>query len=118
MANLNWEEGETSDLTQLGNKLSNLYTLGMHQLQDNMFLTKVDNVMSNISKESLIESEQNLLAQRGQMLLNQLTKLSPVYFKIRERINLFRDEIFSIVKTMGQWYPDVIHYLEKGDAGQ
>ena len=51
LANLNWEEGETSDLTQFGNKLSNLYTLGMHQLQNNMFLTKVDNVWSNISIE-------------------------------------------------------------------
>ena len=115
---LNWEEGETSDLTQFGNKLSNLYTLGMHQLQNNMFLTKVDNVMSNVSKESLIESERNLLAQRGQMLLNQLAEFSPVYSKIRERIILFRDEIFSTVKTMGQWDLAVIHYLEKGDAGQ
>ena len=118
LANLNWEEGETSDLTQFGNKLSNLYTLGMHQLQNNMFLTKVDNVWSNISIESLIESEQNLLEQRGQMLLNQLAEFSPVYCKIEERIDQLRDEIFSIVKTMGHWDPAVIHYLEKGDADQ
>ena len=118
LPNLNWEEGETSDFTQFGNKLSNSYTLSMHQLQNNMFLTKVDNVWSNISIESLIESEQNLLAQRGQMLLNQLAEFSPVYCKIEERIDQLRDEIFSMVKTMGHWDPAMIHYLEKGDAGQ
>ena len=84
LANLNWEEGEISDLTQFGNKLSNLYTLGMHQLQNNMSLTKVDNVWSNISIESLIESEQNLLAQRGQMLLNQLAEFSPATVKLKK----------------------------------
>ena len=71
----------------------------MHQLHSNMFLTKVDNVWSNISIESFIESEQNLLTQRGQMLLNQLAEFSPVYCKIEERINQLRDEIFTIVKT-------------------
>ena len=72
--------------TLFGNKLSNLYTLGMHQLQNNMFLTKVDNVWSNISIEFLIESEQNLLAQRGQMLLNQLAEFSLSTVKLKKEL--------------------------------
>ena len=113
-----WEEEENNDITQFGNKLSNLYTLSMHQQLNNMFLTKVDNVRSDISKEYLSESKQNLLSQRGQMLMNQLSEFSPVYCKIGERIDLLGDEIFSIVKTMGQWDLAVIHYFEKDDVGQ
>ena len=57
--------------------------------------------MSDISKEFLNESKQNLLSQRSQILMNKLAEFSPVYCKIGERIDQLRDEIFSIVETMG-----------------
>ena len=86
LANLNWEKGENNDLTQFGHNLSILYTLGIHRHHNDMFLAKFDNVMSDISKESLSEYEQNLLSQRSQILMNQLAEYSPVYCKLQKKL--------------------------------
>ena len=120
LANLNWEKGANNELTQFGCKLSNLYSFSM-QNRKNIELaetipTIVDNLLSNLNKGSLTLLEETLLTQFRKLFLDQVYEFFSGIDMIAERIGHLKGLITSQMK--GHCDPVVMHYLEKGDAGQ
>ena len=119
LANLNWEKGANNELTQFGCKLSNLYSFSM-QNGKNIELaetipTIVDNLLSNLNKGSLTLLE-TLLSQFRKLFLDQIYEFFSGIDIIAERIGHLKGLITSQIK--GHCDPVVMHYLERGDAGQ
>ena len=120
LANLNWEKGANNELTQFGCKLSNLYSFSM-QNGKNIELaetipTIVDNLLSNLNKGSLTLLEETLLSQFRKLFLDQIYEFFSGIDMIAERIGHLKGLITSQIK--GHCDPVVMHYLERGDAGQ
>ena len=120
LANLNWEKGANNELTQFGCKLSNLYSFSM-QNGKNIELaetipTIVDNLLSNLNKGSLTLLEETLLSQFRKLFLDQIYEFFSGIDMIAERIGHLKGLITS--QMQGHCDPVVMHYLEKGDAGQ
>ena len=120
LANLNWEKGANNELTQFGCKLSNLYSFSM-QNGKNIELaetipTIVDNLLSNLNKGSLTLLEETLLSQFRKLFLDQIYEFFSGIDIIAERIGHLKGLITSQIK--GHCDPVVMHYLERGDAGQ
>ena len=120
LANLNWEKGANNKLTQFGCKLSNLYSFSM-QNGKNIELaetipTIVDNLLSNLNKGSLTLLEETLLSQFRKLFLDQIYEFFSGIDIIAERIGHLKGLITSQIK--GHCDPVVMHYLERGDAGQ
>ena len=120
LANLNWEKGANNELTQFGCKLSNLYSFSM-QNSKNIELaetipTIVDNLLSNLNKGSLTLLEETLLSQFRKLFLDQIYEFFSGIDMIAERIGHLKGLITSQIK--GHCDPVVMHYLERGDAGQ
>ena len=120
LANLNWEKGANNELTQFGCKLSNLYSFSV-QKRKNMKLAEklpsiVDNLLSNLNKGSLTLLEETLLSQSRKLFLDQVDEFFSGIDMIAERIAHLKGLIASQMK--GHCDPVVMHYLEKGDAGQ
>ena len=120
LANLNWEKGANNELTQFGCKLSNLYSFSM-QNGKNIELaetipTIVDNLLSNLNKRSLTLLEETLLSQFRKLFLDQIYEFFSGIDMIAERIGHLKGLITSQIK--GHCDPVVMHYLERGDAGQ
>ena len=120
LANLNWEKGANNELTQFGCKLSNLYSFSM-QNGKNIELaetipTIVDNLLSNLNKGSLTLLEETLLSQLRKLFLDQIYEFFSGIDMIAERIGHLKGLITSQIK--GHCDPVVMHYLERGDAGQ
>ena len=120
LANLNWEKGANNELTQFGCKLSNLYSFSM-QNSKNIELaetipTIVDNLLSNLNKGSLTLLEETLLSQFRKLFLDQVYDFFSGIDMIAERIGHLKGLITS--QMQGHCDPVVMHYLEKGDAGQ
>ena len=120
LANLNWEKGANNELTQFGCKLSNLYSFSM-QNGKNIELaetipTIVDNLLSNLNKGSLTLLEETLLSQFRKRFLDQIYEYFSGIDMIAERIGHLKGLITSQIK--GHCDPVVMHYLERGDAGQ
>ena len=76
LANLNWEKGANNELTQFGCKLSNLYSFSMQNRKNIKLAEKiptiVDNLLSNLNKESLTLLEETLLSQSRKLFLDQV----------------------------------------------
>ena len=120
LANLNWEKGANNELTQFGCKLSNLYSFSM-QNGKNIELaetipTIVDNLLSNLNKGSLTLLEETLLSQFRKLFLDQIYEFFSGIDMIAERIGHLKGLITSQMK--GHCDPVVMHYLERGNAGQ
>ena len=120
LANLNWEKGANNELTQFGCNLSNLYSFSM-QNGKNIELaetipTIVDNLLSNLNKGSLTLLEETLLSQFRKLFLDQIYEFFSGIDMIAERIGRLKGLITSQIK--GHCDPVVMHYLERGDAGQ
>ena len=120
LANLNWVKGANNELTQFGCKLSNLYSFSM-QNGKNIELaetipTIVDNLLSNLNKGSLTLLEETLLSQFRKLFLDQIYEFFSGIDIITERIGHLKGLITSQIK--GHCDPVVMHYLERGDAGQ
>ena len=120
LANLNWEKGANNEITQFGCKLSNLYSFSM-QNGKNIELaetipTIVDNLLSNLNKGSLTLLEETLLSQFRKLFLDQIYEFFSGIDMIAERIGHLKGLITSQIK--GHCDPVVMHYLERGDAGQ
>ena len=120
LANLNWEKGANNELTQFGCKLSNLYSFSM-QNGKNIELaetipTIVDNLLSNLNKGSLTLLEETLLSQFRKLFLDQIYEFFSGIDMIAERIGHLKGLITSQIK--GHCDPVVMHYLERGNAGQ
>ena len=120
LANLNWEKGANNELTQFGCKLSNLYSFSM-QNGKNIELaetipTIVVNLLSNLNKGSLTLLEETLLSQFRKLFLDQIYEFFSGIDIIAERIGHLKGLITSQIK--GHCDPVVMHYLERGDAGQ
>ena len=120
LANLNWEEGENNELTQFGYKLSNLYSFSVHKCK-NIKLTEeiptiLDNLLSNLNKGSLTHLEETLLSQSRKLFLDQVHEFFSGINMITEKIDPLKGLIASQMK--GRCDPVVMHYLERGDAGQ
>ena len=120
LAYLNWEKGANNELTQFGWKLSNLYSFSM-QNGKNIELaetipTIVDNLFSNLNKGSLTLLEETLLSQFRKLFLDQIYEFFSGIDMIAEKIGHLKGLITSQIK--GHCDPVVMHYLERGDAGQ
>ena len=119
-ANLNWKEGENNELTQFGCKFSNLYSLSVHKCKNIKLAEEIptilENLLSNLNKGSLTHLEETLLSQSRKQFLDQVNEFFSGIDMITERIDQLKGEIASQMK--GHCDPVVMHYLEKGDAGQ
>ena len=120
LANLNWEKGANNELTQFGCKLSNLYSFSVHKCKKIKLAEKIptilDNLLSNLNKGSLTPLEETLLSQSRKLFLDQVHEFFSGIDMITERIGHLKGLIASQMK--GRCDPVVMHYLEKGDAGQ
>ena len=120
LAKPNWEKGANNELTQFGCKLSNLYSFSMQNSKNIEFAetipTKVDNLLSNLNKGSLTLLEETLLTQFRKLFLDKVYEFFSGIDMIAERIGHLKGLITSQMK--GHCDPVVMHYLEKGDAGQ
>ena len=120
LANLNWEKGANNELTQFGCKLSNLYSFSMQNHKNIKLAEKiptiVDNLLSNHNKGSLTLLEETLLSQSRKLFLDQVHAFFSGIDMITERIGYLKGLIALQMK--GHCDPVVMHYLEKGDAGQ
>ena len=120
LANLNWEKGANNELTQFGCKLSNLYSFSVQKCKNIKLAEKiptiVDNLLSNLNKGSLTLLEETLLSQSRKLFLDQVHEFFSGIDMITERIGHLKGLIASQMK--GHCDPVVMHYLEKGDAGQ
>ena len=119
LANLNWEKGANNELTQFGCKLSNLYSFNAHKCKNIKLAEKIptilDNLLSNLNKGSLTPLEETLLSQSRKLFLDQVHEFFSGIDMITERIGHLKGLIALQMK--GHCDP-VVHYLEKGDAGQ
>ena len=120
LANLNWEKGANNELTQFGCKLSNLYSFNMQNHKNIKLAEKiptiVDNLLSNLNKGSLTLLEETLLSQSRKLFLDQVHEFFSGIDMITERIGHLKALI--TLQMQGHCDPVVMHYLEKGDAGQ
>ena len=120
LANLNWEKGANNELTQFGCKLSNLYSFSMQNRKNTELAetipTIVDNLLSNLNKGSLTLLEETLLTQFRKLFLDQVHEFFSGIDMITERIGHLKGLI--TLQMQGHCDPVVMHYLEKGDAGQ
>ena len=120
LANLNWEKGANNELTQFGCKLSNLYSFNMLNHKNIKLAEKiptiVDNLLSNLNKGSLTLLEETLLSQSRKLFLDQVHEFFSGIDMITERIGHLKALI--TLQMQGHCDPVVMHYLEKGDAGQ
>ena len=120
LANLNWEKGANNELTQFGCKLSNLYSFSMQNCKNTELAetipTIVDNLLSNLNKGSLTLLEETLLTQFRKLFLDQVHEFFSAIDMITERIGHLKGLI--TLQMQGHCDPVVMHYLEKGDAGQ
>ena len=78
--------------------------------------TIVDNLLSNLNKGSLTLLEETLLSQFRKLFLDQIYEFFSGIDMIAERIGHLKGLITSQIK--GHCDPVVMHYLERGDAGQ
>ena len=78
--------------------------------------TILDNLLSNLNKGSLTPLEETLLSQSRKLFLDQVHEFFSGIDVITERIGHLKGLIASQMK--GCCDPVVMHYLEKGDAGQ
>ena len=120
LAKLNWEKGANNELTQFGCKLSNLYSFSMQNHKNTKLAEKiptiVDNLLSNLNKGSLTLLEETLLSQSRKLFLDQVHEFFSGIDMITERIGHLKGLI--TLQMQGHCDPVVMHYLEKGDAGQ
>ena len=78
--------------------------------------TIVDNLLSNLNKESLTLLEETLLSQSRKLFLDQVHEFFSGIDMITERIGHLKALI--TLQMQGHCDPVVMHYLEKDDAGQ
>ena len=78
--------------------------------------TIVDNLLSNLNKGSLTLLEETLLSQSRKLFLDQVHEFFSGIDMITERIGHLKGLI--TLQMQGHCDPVVMHYLEKGDAGQ
>ena len=120
LANLDWEKGANNELKQFGCKLSNLYSFSMQNRKNTELAetipTIVDNLLSNLNKGSLTLLEETLLTQFRKLFLDQVNEFFSGIDMITERIGHLKGLI--TLQMQGHCDPVVMHYLEKGDAGQ
>ena len=120
LANLNWEKGANNELTQFGCKLSNLYSFSVHKCKNIKLAEKIstisDNLLSNLNRGSLTPLEETLLSQSRKLSLDQVHDFFSGIDMITERIGHLKGLIASQMR--GHCDLVVMHYLEKGDAGQ
>ena len=120
LAKLNWEKGANNELTQFGCKLSNLYSFSMQNHKNTKLAEKiptiVDNLLSNLNKGSLTLLEETLLSQSRKLFLDQVHEFFSGIDMITERIGHLKGLI--TLQMQGHCDPVVMHYLEKGNAGQ
>ena len=120
LANLNWEKGANNEVTQFGCKLSNLYSFSVQKCKNMKLAEKlptiIDNLLSNLNKGSLTLLEETLLSQSRKLFLDQVYEFFSGIDMIAERIGHLKGLITSQMK--GHCDPVVMHYLQKGDAGQ
>ena len=120
LANLNWEKGANNELTQFGCKLSNLYSFSVHKGKNIKLAEEIptilDNLLSNLNKGSLTDIEETLLSQSRKLFLHQVHEFFSGIDTIIERIGHLKGLIASQMKSPCD--PVMMHYLEKGDAGQ
>ena len=120
LAKLNWEKGANNELTQFGCKLSNLYSFSMQNHKNTKLAEKiptiVDNLLSNLNKGSLTLLEETLLSQSRKLFPDQVHEFFSGIDMITERIGHLKG--LMTLQMQGHCDPVVMHYLEKGDAGQ
>ena len=123
LAENDFDNDNSKDLTLLGCKLSHFWNLSKHHSKNKTFQLELEtvfnDVVSNISQHSLTEVECSLLSQQAEMLVPLLETKQSVSLGIEEMFNQLRDEIGSMLSTNGCY--DINHltpYLEKGHIGQ
>ena len=123
LAEDDFDNDNSKDLTLLGHKLSQFWNLTKHHGQNLAFKLELDtvfnHVVSKLSQESLTEVECSLLSQQAKMLLPLLKAKQSVSLGIEESFNQLRDDIGLMLSTNGCY--DINHltpYLEKGHIGQ
>ena len=119
LAEDDFDNDNSKDLTLLGHKLSHFWNLSKHHGQKMAFQLELErvfnHVVSKLSQESLTEVECSLLSQQAKMLVPLLKAKQSVSLGIEEIFNQLRDAIGSMLSTNGCY--DINHltsYLEKG----
>ena len=123
LAQDDFDNDNSKDLTLLGHKLSHFWNLTKHHGQNLAFQLELEtvfnHVVSKLSQESLTGVECSLLSQQAKMLVPLLKAKQSVSLGIEESFNQLRDAIGSMLSTNDCY--DINHltpYLEKGHIGQ
>ena len=105
LAENDFDNDNSKDLTLLGCKLSHFWNLSKHHSQNMAFQLELEtvfnDVVSKLNQESLTEVECSLLSQQAKMLVPLLKAKQSVSLVIEESFNQLRDEIGSMLSTNG-----------------